>query len=77
MELPRICYIVYAIETVHQVRLKAFTLVDTTTLLPAILDFGLPVMSGIIRNSPIELLDTTNVGAAVEFALLSHIQTEI
>ena len=41
-------------------------------LAAAILDFRLPVMSGRIRNSPMELLDLENVGVAVAISVISH-----
>ena len=43
----------------------------------AILDFRLPVMSGRLGTSLIELLDIDNVGVAVGIALLSSLQAEI
>ena len=43
----------------------------------AILDFPLPVTSGSIHNTVIELLDPENVGIAVGAALLSSLEAEI
>ena len=43
----------------------------------AILDFRLPVTSGSIRNTVIELLDPETVGIAVGAALLSSLEAEI
>ena len=43
----------------------------------AILEFRLPVVSGRIRNSPIDSLDLENVGVAVGIALLSSLQAEL
>ena len=40
-------------------------------------DFRLPVTSGSIRDSAIELLDPENVGVAVRTALLSSLEAEI
>ena len=37
----------------------------------AILDFRLPVKSGRVRNSPIELLDLENGGVAVGISMIS------
>ena len=50
---------------------------STSDLAAAILEFRLPVMSGRIRNSPIEMLDLENVGVAVGIALLSSLQAEL
>ena len=50
---------------------------STSDLAAATLEFRLPVMSGRIRNSPIEMLDLQNVGEAVEIALLSSLQAEL
>ena len=49
----------------------------TSDLAATILEFRLPVMSGRICNSPIEMLDLENVGVAVEIALLSSLQAEL
>ena len=46
-------------------------------VMAAILDFRLPVMSGRIRNSLIELLDLVSGGLTVEIALLSSLQAEL
>jgi hypothetical protein len=43
----------------------------------AIFDFRLPVMSGSIHGSAIELLDPENVVVAVGTELLSTLETEI
>ena len=50
---------------------------STSDLAVAILDFRLPVMSGRIRNSPIEMLDLENVGETDEIELLSNLQAEL
>ena len=41
------------------------------------MEFRLPVMSGRVRNSPIELLDLERAGVAVGIALLSSLQAEL
>jgi hypothetical protein len=46
-------------------------------LAAAILDSQLPVMSGRLGSSPIELLDIENVVVAVGIALLSGLQAEL
>ena len=46
-------------------------------LAAAILQFRLPVMSGRLGTSPIELLDIDNVGVAVGIASLSSLLAEI
>ena len=54
-----------------------FGKISTSDLAAVILDFRLPVMSGRIRNSPIELLDLENVGVAVGISVISHSIPEI
>ena len=49
----------------------------TSGITAAILDIRLPLTSGGIRNSPIELLDQENGGLAVGTALISSLEAEI